>query len=76
MGYCLSSNDINILASPVTVQSQLFLNPYSTKYTSNLQRSYLWINTTLMLSIQVLVDFGKVKYVRNIYSNVAHQQTF
>ena len=29
-----------------------------------------------MLSIQVLVDFGKVKYVWNIYSKVMHRRTF
>ena len=62
----------------VTVQSQSFLNPYfSTKYASILQRSLIfYINNTLMLSIQVLVDFGKVKYVRTIYSNVTHRWTF
>ena len=29
-----------------------------------------------MLSIQVFVDFGKVKYVRNINSNITYRPTF
>ena len=29
-----------------------------------------------MLSIQVFVDFGKVKYVKDIYSKVTHRRTF
>ena len=29
-----------------------------------------------MLSMQVLVDLGRIKYLRNIYSKVMHRQTF
>ena len=37
---------------------------------------YFEINNTLIMYIQVFVDFGKVKYVRNISSNITYRPTF